>query len=133
MIASHILQLHLRKIDRVFCFLDKVFKIVHLKTPMTRGACLYLGIARKPLHDITNILFLSRQAQREIVTNMLITNLDTHRPVHTCQIACHRGEYREGKNDASQTKAKYQTGVLCSERVWKGQQSMKKGESEAFM
>lgn len=40
----------------------------------------------------------------------------TLRPEHTCWIACHRGENREGRSGASRTKARHQTGTLCWEQ-----------------
>lgn len=55
-IAPHILQLHLQKIATVslcffFFFLEKVFKIVQLQTPVIRGH-VRLYLARKPLSKI---------------------------------------------------------------------------------
>lgn len=84
--------LHFQKIAIVFFifWVDEVFKIVQLKTPVTIGhVCLCLAIAWKPLKDTTLGLFVSYGAQREIITNLLIADIDTrggttHRRANTC-------------------------------------------------
>lgn len=67
------------------CFF--LFKIVQLQTPVIRGHVrLYLAFARKTsVQGTIHWPFESRQSQREIIANILITNSDTQEEQPTDQ------------------------------------------------
>lgn len=69
------------------CFFFFVLKIVQLQTPVIRGHVRrYLAFARKTsVQGTIHWLFESRQAQREIIANILITNSDTQEEQPTDQ------------------------------------------------